>query len=103
MPNGTERMRDSILRTTSATGKHGHDHFHLVSSTILWPALSGVWIEGVWNGHFPESEKYFSEAEFSRKIPEIPQSNFCRMSGSRMKTHPKKSTQNTRVHLNKFI
>ena len=35
--------------------------------------LVGVWIGGVWNGHFPESEKYFSEAEFSRKIPEIPQ------------------------------
>ena len=32
----------------------------------------GVWIGGVWNGHFPESEKYFSDAEFSRKIPEIP-------------------------------
>ena len=35
--------------------------------------LVGVWIGGVWNGHFPESEKYFSEAEFSRKIPKIPQ------------------------------
>ena len=35
--------------------------------------LVGVWIGGVWNGHFPESEKYFSEAEISRKIPEIPQ------------------------------
>ena len=35
--------------------------------------LVGVWTGGVWNGHFPESEKYFSEAEFSRKIPEIPQ------------------------------
>ena len=35
------------------------------------PALSGVWIGGVWNGHFPDSEKYFSEAEFPRKIPEI--------------------------------
>ena len=33
----------------------------------------GVWIGGVWNGRFPESEKYFSEAEFSRQIPEIPQ------------------------------
>ena len=33
----------------------------------------GVWIGGVWTGHFPESEKYFSEAEFSRKIHEIPQ------------------------------
>ena len=33
--------------------------------------LVGVWIGGVWNGHFPESEKYFSEAEFCRKIPEI--------------------------------
>ena len=35
--------------------------------------LVGVWIGGVWNGHFPESEKYYSEAEISRKIPEIPQ------------------------------
>ena len=33
----------------------------------------GVWIGGVWNGYFPESEKYFSEAEISREIPEIPQ------------------------------
>ena len=33
----------------------------------------GVWIGGVWNGHFPESEEYFSEAEISRKMPEIPQ------------------------------
>ena len=33
----------------------------------------GVWIGGVWNGHFPESENYFSEAEISRKMPEIPQ------------------------------
>ena len=33
--------------------------------------LVGVWIGGVWNGHFPESEKYFSEAEISQKIPEI--------------------------------
>ena len=29
--------------------------------------LVGVWIGGVWNGHFPESEKYFSEAESSKK------------------------------------
>ena len=35
----------------------------------------GVWIGGVWNGHFPESEKYFSEAEISMKIPEIPHKN----------------------------
>ena len=33
----------------------------------------GVWIGGVRNGHFPESQKYFSEAEICRKIPEIPQ------------------------------
>ena len=32
-----------------------------------------VWIGGVWNGHLPEPEKYFSEAEISRKIPEIQQ------------------------------
>ena len=35
--------------------------------------LVGVWIGGVWNGHFPESEKYFSGAEISRKILEFPQ------------------------------
>ena len=35
--------------------------------------LVGVWIGGVWNGRFPESETYFSEAKSSRKIPEIPQ------------------------------
>ena len=40
---------------------------------IVGRHLEGVWIGGVWNGHFPESEKYFSEAEFYRKIPEIPQ------------------------------
>ena len=40
---------------------------------LLGRHLVGVWIGGVWNGHFPESEKYFSEAEISRKIPEIPQ------------------------------
>ena len=33
----------------------------------------GVWIGGLWNDHFPESEKYLSEAEISWKIPEIPQ------------------------------
>ena len=45
--------------------------------------LVGVWIGGVWNGHFPESEKYFLEAEFSRKIPEIPQKErFFQISGS---------------------
>ena len=37
----------------------------------------GVWIGGVWNGHFPESEKYFSEAEICRKIPEISQKDWC--------------------------
>ena len=30
--------------------------------------LVGVWIGGVWNRHFPESKKYFSEAEICRKI-----------------------------------
>ena len=33
----------------------------------------GLWIGGVWNGHFPESEQYFSEAKISKKIHEIPQ------------------------------
>ena len=61
-------------------------HFHkklsfcfllFVCVSLLWQLfgrhLVGVWIGGVWNGPFPESEKYFSEAEFSRKIPKIPQ------------------------------
>ena len=43
-----------------------------ISQTCL-RHLVGVWIGGVWNGHFPESEKYFSEAEISRKILEFPQ------------------------------
>ena len=34
--------------------------------------LVEVWIGDVWNGHFPKAEKHFSEAEISRKIPEIP-------------------------------
>ena len=39
------------------------------------PALGGGmdWWRGVWNCHFPESEKYLSEAEFSRKMPQISQ------------------------------
>ena len=36
---------------------------------LIGQHLVGVWIGGVWNGHFPESEKYFSEAEISR-MPE---------------------------------
>ena len=39
--------------------------------------LVGVWIGGVWNGRFPESEKYFSGAEISRKMPEIPLKKRC--------------------------
>ena len=35
--------------------------------------LVGVWIGGAWNGHFPESETYFSEAKISSKILEFPQ------------------------------
>ena len=36
---------------------------------LLGRHLVGVWIGGVWNGHFPDSKKYFSEAEISRKMP----------------------------------
>ena len=32
-----------------------------------------VWIGSVWNGHFPECQKLFSEAEICREMPEIPQ------------------------------
>ena len=36
--------------------------------------LVGIWIGGVWNGHFQSPKnKYSSEAEISRKMPEIPQ------------------------------
>ena len=55
---------------------YGHEDFSdfLVFRDFGWVFvgrhLVGVWIGGVWNGHFPESEKSFSEAEFSRKIPE---------------------------------
>ena len=31
--------------------------------------LVGVWIGGVWDAHFPESEKYFSEAGICSRIP----------------------------------
>ena len=41
--------------------------------TVVGRHLIGVWIGGIWNGHFPESEKYLSGPEFSRKIPEMPQ------------------------------
>ena len=50
--------------------------FQKLPSIGVWNGgrhLVGVWIGGVRNCHFPESEKYFSEAEISRKIPKIPQ------------------------------
>ena len=47
----------------------GHKH----KEHYIGRHLVGVRIGGIWNGHFPESEKYFSEAEISRKMPEIPQ------------------------------
>ena len=43
------------------------------ASACSRPATSGgVWIGGVWNDHFPESEKYFSEAEICSQTLEIP-------------------------------
>ena len=43
----------------------------------------GVWIGGVWDGHFPEPEKYISVAEFSRKSLQFcRKSDFCQISGS---------------------
>ena len=39
-------------------------------SNIFCPVV-GVWIGGAWNGHFPESEKCFSDAEIYRKFPDI--------------------------------
>ena len=51
--------------------------WHFCSEDVLStkPASTewGEWIGGDWNDHFPESEKYFSEAEIFRKIPGIPQ------------------------------
>ena len=43
------------------------------SACYIGRHLVRVWIGGVWSGHFPESEKYFSGAELCRKIPENPQ------------------------------
>ena len=37
---------------------------HSCSLQFFGRHLVGLWIGGVWNGHFPETEKYFSEAEF---------------------------------------
>ena len=31
----------------------------------------GVWIDGVWNGHFLDSDSLLSEAELRGKIPEF--------------------------------
>ena len=58
--------------------KNSHPGVHLCWCTCAILPNFGrhlvvVWIGGVWNGHFPESEKLFSEAEISRKMPEIPQ------------------------------
>ena len=53
--------------------KRGRQKMDLGRPATFGRHLVGVWIGGVWNGHSPESEKYFSEGEFSRKIPEIPQ------------------------------
>ena len=36
----------------------------------------------MWNGHFPESENIFQRPKFAEKNPEIPQSDFCQISGS---------------------
>ena len=53
--------------------------FYAIRTPIAWQILGARFqgqvsaIGGVWNGHFPGSEKYFSEAEISRKMPEIPQ------------------------------
>ena len=41
-------------------------------STVVGRRTVGVWIGGVWNGHFPEFAIYLSEAEMCRKITEIP-------------------------------
>ena len=57
-------VRDPWAAAASSTAR---------SSSSFGRHLVGVWIGGVWNGRSPESEKYFSEAEICRKIPEIPQ------------------------------
>ena len=58
--------------------------------------LLGVWIGGIWNGHCPEPAKN-SEAELSKKIPEITQSDFRRISGSEVsgKSEPQKMQVHT--------
>ena len=63
----------------SETRATWHSQYHQILNHYIHTCISvgrhlvGVWIGGVWNGHFPESEKYFSEAEISRKFPEIAQ------------------------------
>ena len=63
---GTGCVSECVLKTLACRGLH-------VGPSKIGRHLVVVWIGGVWNGHFPESEKYFSEAEISRKIPELPQ------------------------------
>ena len=40
-----------------------------LSGKFLGRHLVGVWIGGVWNGHLPEPEKYFSEVETLQENP----------------------------------
>ena len=75
------RENASFLRVSRLLAFLGSPSF--CPKTRIGRHLMGVWIGGVWNGHFPESEKYFSEAEISRKMPEIlQQERFCQISGS---------------------
>ena len=60
--------QDSCLRLASSKPRIS---LSKLASIISGRHLVGVWIGGVWNGHFPESQKDFSEAEISRKMPEI--------------------------------
>ena len=39
-----------------------------ISVPLLGRHSVGVWIGGVWNDHFPQSEKYFSGPKFSQKF-----------------------------------
>ena len=69
--SGAKKLRIAVLRRfarimCTVTSLDFYD-------SLIGRHLVGIWIGGVWNGHFPESEKYFSEAEFCRKIPVIPQ------------------------------
>ena len=81
LPESSGALR--ALRILSASFSLFSFCLAFVCSKIFGRHLVGVWIGGVWNGHFPESEKYFSEAEFpGESLKFRRQSDFYQISGS---------------------